>query len=604
MIFEIEVYMWITFILIILSMLLYFLDKIRIEIIALGTITALLLLFQNSPILGVVSGNPISLELLLQGFANPALIALMSLLIIGQGLLVTGAFDSFNTIIGNNNKYSEYKLLLVMVLVLILSALLNNTPIIIMFIPIIISLSRQLNRSARMVLLPLSYVCILGGITTLIGSSTNLLVSGATSSLIGKQIGFFEFTKQGLVLASVGFIYVTLILPKILGKNSRLEEEDDEISNNGKQYFVEISLDSENTLLGKSFISGLLPDLKDATINLIIRDNEKILPPFDDIKLQTNDRLVIAITKNELIQKIKSNDKIFNKIGYENDKSDRELIIEVAVSPSSFMIGRTINQTNFETETNCKVIGLQRERKFDRDSPRSQKLSQENILLIRGGEELIRRLRAHKDIFPIEWSAISLPLKKFSQRSRIIFAVTIISAATGFLNITTAALLGAALMLIFKVLSIKEALSSLDIKIYLLVASTLMLSTVLQETGGAKLIADTLILLTNNLSIPTVLSLLFIVIAIITNFLSNNATAVLFTPIAINLANDFQMQPEPFIFCVIFAANCSFATPIGYQTNLLVMGPGGYKFVDYLKSGIPLIIILWITYSLTVYFWI
>ena len=183
-----------------------------------------------------------------------------------------------------------------------------------MFIPIIISLSRQLNRSARMVLLPLSYVCILGGITTLIGSSTNLLVSGATSSLIGKQIGFFEFTKQGLVLASVGFIYVTLILPKILGKNSRLEEEGDEISNNGKQYFVEISLDSENTLLGKSFISGLLPDLKDATINLIIRDNEKILPPFDDIKLQTNDRLVIAITKNELIQKIKSNDKIFNNV--------------------------------------------------------------------------------------------------------------------------------------------------------------------------------------------------------------------------------------------------------------------------------------------------
>ena len=396
MIFEIEVYMWITFILIILSMLLYFLDKIRIEIIALGTITTLLLLFQNSPILGVVSGNPISLELLLQGFANPALIALMSLLIIGQGLLVTGAFDNFNKIIGNNNKYSEYKLLLVMVLVLILSALLNNTPIIIMFIPIIISLSRQLNRSARMVLLPLSYVCILGGITTLIGSSTNLLVSGATSSLIGKQIGFFEFTKQGLVLASVGFIYVTLILPKILGKNSRLEEEGDEISNNGKQYFVEISLDSENTLVGKNFISGLLPDLKDATINLIIRDNEKILPPFDDIKLQTNDRLVIAITKNELIQKIKSNDKIFNKIGYENDKSDRELIIEVAVSPSSFMIGRTINQTNFETETNCRVIGLQRERKFDRDSPRSQKLSQENILLIRGDEELIRRLRAQE----------------------------------------------------------------------------------------------------------------------------------------------------------------------------------------------------------------
>ena len=181
-----------------------------------------------------------------------------------------------------------------------------------------------------------------------------------------------------------------------------------------------------------------------------------------------------------------------------------------------------------------------------------------------------------------------------------IFVATIFLASSGIFNITAAAVMGAALMLIFRVLNVKDAVMSLDPRIYLLVASTIMLSIALQETGGAKFIADNIYSLTSNLSTISVLSILFIFVAIITNFISNNATAVLFTPIAISLAMDLKMEPEPFIYCIIFAANCSFATPMGYQTNLMVMGPGNYKFKDFLISGIPLVIILWLTYTLMI----
>jgi len=597
-----EFYMWLVFALTLLTMLLYSLDKIKIEIISLFVIVVLLLLFQNSPILGHSSGIPINIDLLLQGFANPALIALMSLLVIGHGLLVTGALEDIAVrLSGDRDKNTLYKFYGIMLLVFILSATLNNTPIIIMFIPIIVALSKQMDVSSRSILIPLSYVSILGGMTTLIGSSTNLLVSGTTSTLIGRELGFFEFTNQGIILALIGFVYAIFILPKILEKkNKDIIDNEKEAFESGRIYLVEITIDSNNPLIGKKFVSGILSDIKETAVNVILRDGEKFLPPFEDVQIRANDKLVLEITKNQLTEKLKSNDKIFNSLDNNNSISERGILIEASVTPRSFFIGRNLTQTNFEAETNCKIIGIKNDKKFLRNSPRYQRMEAGHILLLKGEEEDIKNLRGKKEIFPIEWSAIYLPAKQFILRSRIIFAFTILSAATGLLNITVAALLGVILMLLTNVLSIRDAISALDTKIFLLVASSIMLSTALQETGGALYIADLLKDLLINFDIIIVLSLFFIFIAIITNFLSNNATAVLFAPIAINLASDFNIQPEPFIYCLIFAANCSFATPIGYKTNLLVMGPGNYQFKDYLTSGIPLVLLMWLSYTIMI----
>ena len=600
--FSIDLYMWFVFGLIFIGVILFSIDKIPIEITSLAIISILIIIFQNSPILGAVSGVPVSLEVILRGFANPSLIALMCLLVIGHGLLVTGALEDIAVwISGDKSQNTQIKFLSVMFLVFILSALLNNTPIIVMFIPIILSLCKQLDQSSKYILIPLSYVCILGGMTTLIGSSTNLLVSGSVYSTIGKEIGFFDFTKQGMVLAFVGFIYATFLLPIILKAfNKRDNENKDDFQNEGKQYIVEILIEGGNPLIGKKFISGLLPEIENCSISLITRNNKKLLPPYDDLEIEFNDKITLSITKGNLTNALKRNDPIFDSISTLSETTKPEIIIEAAITPGSFLIGRSLNQTNFESEVNCKVVGIQRGVSTDIETLDSMKLNPGNIILLKGSEKSIRSLRGIKDIFPIEWSTIYLPSKLFALRARLIFIATIFLASSGLFNITAAAVMGAALMLIFRVLNVKDAVMSLDPRIYLLVASTIMLSIALQETGGAKFIADSIYNLTFDLSIIAVLSILFIFVAIITNFISNNATAVLFTPIAISLALDLKMEPEPFIYCIIFAANCSFATPMGYQTNLMVMGPGNYKFKDFLISGIPLVIILWLTYTLMI----
>ena len=599
---SIDLYMWFIFILIFVSMIFFSIDKIPIEITSVGIITILVIIFQNSPFLGVMSGIPISIEVILKGFANPSLLALMSLLVIGHGLLITGALEGIAVwVSGDKSKNNQLKFLFIMFLVFILSALLNNTPIIVMFIPIILSLCKQLDRSARLTLIPLSYICILGGMITLIGSSTNLLVSGSVFSSIGKEIGFFDFAKQGSFLALIGFFYAIFILPFILNLNKEENDKKNQGPNDeGRQFIVQIKVGKENPLLGKTFVSGLLPELKDYAVNLITRDNEKLLPPFDDLTIKNGDELTISMTKGSLSDALRRNDSVFKSINTKDFSSKTEMMIEATISPGSFLIGRTLKQTNFEYESNCKVIGIQSDNNIQRDSLRNIKLGAGNTLLLKGSDKSLRSLRGIKDIFPIEWSAIYLPSMRFAVRARLIFLLTIFLASTGIFNIAAAAVMGAALMLIFRVVSIKDAVSALDFRVYLLVASTIMLSIALQETGGAIFISETITNLTTNLSINTVLSILFLIVAIITNFISNNATAVLFTPIAITLALNLNMEPEPFIYCIIFAANCSFATPIGYQTNLMVMGPGDYKFKDFLISGVPLIILLWISYTLMI----
>ena len=599
---SIDLYMWFIFILIFVSMIFFSIDRIPIEITSVGIITILVIIFQNSPFLGVMSGIPISIEVILKGFANPSLLALMSLLVIGHGLLITGALEGIAVwVSGDKSKNNQLKFLFVMFLVFVLSALLNNTPIIVMFIPIILSLCKQLDRSARLTLIPLSYICILGGMITLIGSSTNLLVSGSVFSSIGKEIGFFDFAKQGSFLALIGFFYAIFILPFILNLNKEENDKKNQGPNDeGRQFIVQIKVGKENPLLGKTFVSGLLPELKDYAVNLITRDNEKLLPPFDDLTIKNGDELTISMTKGSLTDVLRRNDSVFKSINTKDFSSKTEMMIEATISPGSFLIGRTLKQTNFEYESNCKVIGIQSDNNIQRDSLRNIKLGAGNTLLLKGSDKSLRSLRGIKDIFPIEWSAIYLPSMRFAVRARLIFLLTIFLASTGIFNIAAAAVMGAALMLIFRVVSIKDAVSALDFRVYLLVASTIMLSIALQETGGAMFISETITNLTTNLSINTVLSILFLIVAIITNFISNNATAVLFTPIAITLAMNLNMEPEPFIYCIIFAANCSFATPIGYQTNLMVMGPGDYKFKDFLISGVPLIILLWISYTLMI----
>ncbi|MBT6036984.1 MAG: SLC13 family permease [Kordiimonadaceae bacterium] len=599
--------MWLTFGLIFIGIFFYILDKFPMELTSLGIISALLLLFNFMPVLGADGEVLLSTRSLLAGFADPALIAILALLVIGRGMVETGALDSpVKVLVRLGSNYPITVLIMSLVTVMIISAFLNNTPVVVIFIPIMITLVDNIGKSPSLYLMPLSFVAILGGMTTLIGSSTNLLVAGEYQSLSGKTLGFFDFAVPGLFLAFIGFIYVILIAPRILPSEKSSKNEEAKIT--GKQFIVQIDLTEGNSLIGKKAVAGMFPILSGLTVQLVKRGRNDFLPPFDDITLEKGDCLVIATTRKELTKKIAedhillSDVKNQSLIDFDEDPgtglSRGQKLVELIVKPKSRLDGRTLDQAGFLLPGGCKILGIQRRSRMNRASINDIRLEANDTLLAIGSQSQIRSLRLNNDVMLMEWSVKEIPIKADTWKALSIFFGVVILASSGTVPIAIAATLGAFVMIISGCLNVSKAVSAVDHKIFMLIGAALAMGTSLQATGGASYLAMELLNILDGASVPIILSAFFLLIAFLTNILSNNATAVLFTPIAINVAGELGVDPFIFITAVIFAANCSFATPMGYQTNLLVLAPGDYKFSDFMKVGVPLIIILWVSYSL------
>jgi len=271
------------------------------------------------------------------------------------------------------------------------------------------------------------------------------------------------------------------------------------------------------------------------------------------------------------------------------------------VAPGSRMDGRSLSQLNFYAETNCMVLGVERRARMLRSAIESIRLEAGDVLLLAGQSEDILALRSNRDVLLLEWSAVEFPSRRNALLALSIFTAVVATASTGLIAIPVAALSGAALMVIGRCLNIRQAARAVDRRIFLLIGAALAMGTSLSATGGAQYLAEQLLAALAGASPAIILSAFFLLVAALTNVLSNNATAVLFTPIAVSVAAGLGLDAEgtlAFVVAVIFAANASFATPMGYQTNLLVMGPGHYKFKDFMIVGVPLTLLMWIVFSL------
>ncbi|TNE37233.1 MAG: SLC13 family permease [Alphaproteobacteria bacterium] len=601
--------MWMTFGIIFTAVVIYSIDRWSLEIVSTATLLALLLFFQFFEVLDPNTGsNLLSAEVLLSGFANPALISIIALLIVGQGMYQAGALEGptrrLTQLTGNRPWVT---IILILLVIAVVSAFLNNTPVAVMFIPILSAIAARAEIPVSKVMIPLSFMCILGGMTTLIGSSTNLLVaqSALLSAVDGAQraelnISFFDFTVPGLVLAGVGAIYVLYILPRILPQRQSLSGE--LVGSSGKQYIAQIDITPGHPLIGVKSTAGLFPELKNMTVRMVQRREDAILPPFEDVELQLGDVVIVAATRKTLTEILASKENILSGMIDAQEaprgRGGQNLsLIECVVAPGSRMIGRDIQQIGFRYQTGCIVLGIQRRSRMIRGRMKDIRLEAGDVLLIFGTRKNIIGLRANRDILPLEWSAEEVPDITFAFRARTIFGGVILAAASGLLPIVVAALLGAVAMIASGCLNIRQASRAFDRRIYLLVGAALAMGTSLEVTGGATYLAHSLVFISTFAGTTALLSAFFLLVALMTNVLSNNATAVLFTPIAVSLAAETGADPRAFVFAVIFAANCSFATPMSYQTNLLVMGPGHYQFVDFVKAGTPLIIIIWLTFT-------
>ena len=594
-----------TLFFVLLAILLYAWERMAMEIISVGIIGLLLVFYTIFPYLDADGNNLLRPSKILAGFSNPALITVLSLLVIGQAIVNTRSLErATQFVVGLSPKNPFFSMVFALIFVLIISAFLNNTPVVVIFIPIMQILADRFSRSASAFMMPLSFVAILGGMTTLLGSSTNLLISNSLADLGLRQFSFFEFTVPGLVLAATGFLYIVFIAPKILPNRRTLANT--LIDGDGKQFLAQVTVNEDSKLIGEEAVAGIFPSLKEMTVRMIFRGEHAELTPFDGFKLRSGDVLVVAATKKALTNVLATGVGVLSTEYIEKSKSRvgdgklSQILSEIMITPGSRLVGQNLEQIGFRYRFNSIVLGLQRRTRMIRTKMTEIALEAGDILLVQGSAENIESLRNHRDLIPMAWSYTDIPSPKLAMRANIIFFSVIALAATHLLPIVVAAVLGAAAVIFTGVINIRQAGRAIDRRLFLLIVSALALGTAMYETGAAAFLADIIIQLFGTSSPAVVLSAFFFLVAFLTNIISNNACAVLFTPIAVNLAETLGVDPMIFAIGLVFAANCSFVTPLGYQTNLLVIGPGHYKFNDFVKVGLPLSLLLWLVFSLFV----
>lgn len=592
--------MWASLAAVAVTIVFYTLDRWSMELVSVSVIAALLLLF-SLPGATAYDGSEISLADLLSGFANPALITIMALLVVGQGLFQTGALEGpTKALVQSYDKRPVITLILTFMAVFATSAFTNNTPVVIMFLPIMSAIAARMGASTSRLMMPLSFVSIFAGMTTLIGTSTNLLAADAYERLTPNSLGFFDQSVFGLMLAGVGMVYL-LVASRLLLPNR--EDFTETMVKSGKQFVAQFEVTPGHFLDGKEAVAGMFPDLKDMTVRMIQRGERALLPPYDEVRLMPGDLVIVAATRQALTDLLSEKPAMLQDIWQSgvpeiDDSGEHQLgLVEAVIAPGSRMAGRTVEMLGFRRLTRAVTLGIQRRSRMIRAKLGEIRLEAGDTLLLCGPISAFRNLRASRDLILLEWSQSEFPTTTRAQVARLITIAMVIAAATGIASITLASIVAATAMILLQCLNHRQAARSLDLRIYLVIAAALAMGVSLEMTGAAQMIAELVVLLASPYGTLAILSAIFLAVAILTNILSNAATAVLFTPIAISAAEQTGTDPFPFLLAVIYAANCAFATPIAYQTNMLVMGPGHYKFGDFLRFGGPLVIIMWVAFT-------
>lgn len=594
--------MWASLAAVVGTIIFYMLDRWSMELVSVTVIAALMLMF-SLPGATAYGGGPVTAGDLLMGFSNPALITIMALLVVGQGLFQTGALEGpTKALVRSYDRRPRITLLGAFAAVFVTSAFTNNTPVVIMFLPIMSAIAARMGASTSRLMIPLSFVSIFAGMTTLIGTSTNLLAADSYARLTGDELGFFDQTVFGLILAGIGLTYILLTSRVLLPEREGFAET---MVKSGKQFVAQFEVTPGHFLDQKHAIAGMFPDLKDMTVRMIQRGEQAILPPYDDITLQPGDLVIVAATRQALTDLLAGKPAMLNDIWRQgvaetdDDTGDSQLgLVEAVIAPGSRMAGRTVEMLGFRRLTSAVTLGIQRRSRMIRAKLGEIRLEAGDTLLLCGPVSAFRSLRTSRDLILLEWSQSEFPTTTKALLARVITLAMVAVAAFGIASITLASVIAATAMILLQCLNHRQASRALDLRIYLVIAAALCMGTALELTGAAQLLAEMVVLAAEPYGTLAILSAIFLAVAILTNILSNAATAVLFTPIALSAAEQTGADPFPFLLAVIYAANCAFATPIAYQTNMLVMGPGHYKFGDFLRFGGPLVLLMWAAFTI------
>ena len=598
--------MWITLALLAVALALYITERVSVEVVSVGLLVTMMVVFHLLPVKGADGRNLLSPDVLLSGFGNPALLAVMALLVGAEGVTRTGSLvrraDAFGRLRVSPAALAALSLLVVCVT----SAFINDTPVVVMFLPVFQALALRSGLGAGRLMMPLSFAAILGGMTTLIGSSTNLLVSSALISQGLPGLDFFQQTPVALAVAATGFLYIVFVMPRLLPKGTAGEAGGR--AGVGKQFVSQCVVAAGSSLDGVRALAGAFRQLPDITVHLIVRAGQPIYAPYDDTVLRGGDVLMVAGSRKALTETAARFPGMLSVPEVSGDDQEaalprpatpgvEQVLVEAMVPPTSRFTGFSIEQLGLSRAHNLVIVGLERRARMMRGPTADLRLQPGDVLLLMGREADIEALRQDRDLVVISGSAGSLPRVHHATTAGLLFLAMLAVSALGLLPIAVAALAVAVALVAAGALTPRQAVGAIDAKVVLLVGNALALGEAMEATGAAAFLAKALLLAVGDVGPWTAMVIFFGLVAAVTNVLSNNATAVLFTPIAVGLARQLGVEPHLFAIAVILASNCSFATPIGYQTNLLVMGPGHYRFVDYVRAGLPLTLLSWAAFA-------
>ncbi len=572
-------------------------DRIPLETTGLSVMLLLILLFYFFPYANV---RPADFFI---NFGNEALVTVCALLIVGRGLETTGALQPLGNFMARFwSESPKLALIATLVVAAVLSAFLNNTPIVVMLLPVLVACSLRSRTPPSGVLMPMGLATLLGGMATTIGTSTNLLVVGIAADLGQRRFEMFDFALPVLTAGIFGLLFLWLVAPRLLpDRKPPMQDTSPRVFN------AVLNVNEESFANGKTLSEILARTENRMRVDRIQRSETLNLAKLPSVKVQAGDRLYMRDTSDRL----KEFEQLLGATLYNADDTEQPItdekpldsggqqLAEVVVSRGSPLHNRTLNSAQFGTRFGLVAMAVHRPR-ASRDLSgdlNSVRLRAGDVLLVQGGKDAIRQLRESGSMMVLD-ATTDLPHTAKAPLALGIMGAVVAFAATGIMPISVAALCGIAAMLLTGCLQWKDAAEALNIPVIMIIVASLCLGSAMMVTGGADFIAQIFVAATSALPTPAILSGLILMLTVLTNVVSNNAAAVIGTPVAISIAQQLQAPVEPFILAVIFGANMSFATPIGYQTNLLIMSAGGYRFGDFLRVGIPLTVIMWLAFSL------
>ncbi|MCO4798752.1 MAG: SLC13 family permease [Colwelliaceae bacterium] len=574
-------------------------DDIPLETSSLAVLVILCLIFTVFPF--EINGSHLEPSSLFFGFGHEALITVCGLMIIGHALVRTGALVPVGRNLAKLWKISPaLSLLITLIVAGLLSAFVNNTPIVVLFLPILTNVALRTNTDTSGMLLPMGLATLVGGMTTTIGTSTNLLVVSVASDMGLPRISMFDFFIPAGIAASIAIVYLWLIAPKLLPKRTPSLPD-----TSPRLFSAYLNINEDSIANGKTVAEILKMTDDQMNIESIQRSPEyRNIVPFPDTLLKEGDRLHVQDYPDQLKEFESATQTTLFSGTHKVDEdhplnAEKQTLAEIVVVQESGLVGKTLKEVQFAKRYGISVIALHRGGKamdVGRRSIGHVPIQTGDVLLVQGDAEQIAELKENQGFLIIDGAA-ELPYSKMAPVALAVLFGVVLIAALGILPIAISAMCGILILLITKCIDWSELSVALSSQVVLIVVASLALGSAMMQTGGADYIAQFFVAIAYDLPPAGILSALMLMLAVLTNIVSNNAAAVIGTPIAISVATQLNLPVQPFILAVLFGANLSYATPMAYKTNILVMNAGGYQFSDFIKVGVPLILLMWVTLS-------